>query len=311
MVGILAGNPVLVLFLVCGLGFALGRIKFGRSGVTMGPAAVLFVGLAVGSIDPALKLPQVVNILGLVLFMYSVGLGASTGFFAALNPRGLRDAGIAVLPLVLGAAATFVAALFIHLNGAPGAAIFTGSMSSSSGLAAILDAAKQSGAPATEAGRATVNYSIAYLDSIVGPMLVILLFVRLFRLDLKREAQTLPEYRKAMADLVTASIRVNRPEAKELRVDVLNKVNGQIAVVFGRVVRRGRPLIPTGDLTFQIGDVVVAVGPEDQIERVTAALGERLPDEVEHEQSELELRRVFVSRPEVAGVPLSKLDLPR
>ena len=311
VVGVLAANPVLLLFVVCGLGFAFGRVKFGHSRVSPGAAAVLFVGLAIGAIDPRLQLPQVVNMLGLVLFMYSVGLGASSGFFGALNRRGLRDTAIAILPLVLGAVATFVAAMLINQCGAPGAAIFTGSMSNSSGLAAILDAAKQSGAPDAAMTQATVNYSITYVASIVGPMLVIVAFLKLFRVDLQKEAQGLPEYRQAMAELVTTSIRVTNKDATKLNVDDLNKVDGQISVVFGRVVRHGHPLIPTGDLRFELGDVVVVVGTDEKLERVTKALGERLPVEVEHERTELELRRVFVSKSDVAGIPLYKLDLPR
>ena len=311
IVGALAGNPVLLLFVVCALGFALGRVKFGRSGIALGTASVLFVGLAIGAIDPRLQLPPVVNMLGLVLFMYSVGLGASVGFFAALNRRGLRDTAIAILPLVVGVIASAGAALLLGQRGASGAAIFTGSMSNSSGLAAILDAAKQSGASAAQLSQATVNYSITYIDSIIGPMLVILVFLKLFRVDLHKEAQTLPEYRNAMAELVTTSIRVTNPKAKNLTVDDLNKVDGQIAVVFGRVVRDGHPLIPTGDLKFQADDLVVVVGPEEQIERVCKALGERLPVEIEHERTELELRRVFVSNSDIVGLPLFKLDLPR
>lgn len=311
VVAVLSANPVLLLFIVCGLGFALGRVKFGRSGVSLGPAAVLFVGLAVGAIDPSMQLPPVVNMIGLVLFMYSVGIGASNGFFGALNRRGLRDTGVAVLPLVIGGAGTITAALAIGLRGAPGAAIFTGAMSSSSGLAAVLDAAKQAGEPTAAMSQATVNYSIAYIASIIGPMFVILVCLRLFRVDLRAEAQTLPEYRQAIAELITTSIRVTNPEAPSLTIDDLNKVNGQIAVVFGRIVRDGKPLIPTGDLRFQLGDIVVAVATEEHLETVTNALGERLPVEIEHERTELELRRVFVSNPEVAGIPLFKLDLPR
>ena len=306
-----ADNPVLLLFVVCGLGFALGRVRFGRTGISLGTASVLFVGLAIGAIDPRLQLPPIVNMLGLVLFMYSVGLGASVGFFAALNRRGVRDTAIAVLPLIVGVGATVAVALLLKQRGAPGAAIFTGSMSNSSGLAAILDAAKQSGASAVQLSQATVNYSITYIDSIVGPILIILVFLKLFRVDLHKEAESLPEYRNAMAELVTTSILVTQPEAKKLTVDDLNRVNGQIAIVFGRVVRKSHALIPTGDLRFELNDVVVVVGTEQQLERVTKALGERLAVEIEHERTELELRRVFVSKADVVGIPLLKLDLPR
>jgi uncharacterized transporter YbjL len=145
-----------------------------------------------------------------------VGLSASVGFFAALNRRGVRDTAIALLPLLVGAAATLLVAKWLGMGGAPGAAIFTGSMSNSSGLAAILDAAKQSGASSAQVSQATVNYSITYIDSIVGPIIVILLFLKLFKVDLHTEALSIPEYRQAMAELITTSIRVTHPGAEKL-----------------------------------------------------------------------------------------------
>ena len=46
MLDVLADNPVLTLFLVVGLGSALGLVPFGP--IRFGPAGALFVGLALG-----------------------------------------------------------------------------------------------------------------------------------------------------------------------------------------------------------------------------------------------------------------------
>ncbi len=306
----LATNPVLLLFIVCGLGYALGRVKIGRSGVTLGTASVLFVGLAVGAVDQRLHLPSIVNTLGLVLFMYSVGLSSATGFFGSLNRKGLRDVAIVVFPLLLGAMITVVAANVIGQRGGPGAAMFTGSMSNSSGLAAVLDSAKQFGATSDQLGRTTVSYSITYITSMLGPMLIIVFFQRLFKVDFLAEAKTMPEYERSMQELTTCSIRVTKPEATKLTVNDVSKVNGQIAVVFGRIVRDDAALIATAHLKFKLGDIAVVVGTDAQIQRVTETLGEQLPEEIEHEQTELELRRIFVSNSDIVGIPLEKLELP-
>lgn len=71
MTKILIDNPLLLLFLVAGIGYPLGRIKI--RGSSFGVAAVLFVGLAFGSLDPAMKLPEVIYMLGLSLFIYAIG----------------------------------------------------------------------------------------------------------------------------------------------------------------------------------------------------------------------------------------------
>src|SRR5512140_1856396 len=89
MIDLLLGNPLLLLFTVLVIGFPLGRIKLG--GISMGVASVLFAGLAVGALHPDMKLPELVYQLGLVLFVYTVGLANGAGFFASFRRRGLRD----------------------------------------------------------------------------------------------------------------------------------------------------------------------------------------------------------------------------
>ena len=64
-------------------------------------AAVLFIGLAIGALDPRLTLPPELISLGLILFVYSVGLASGPGFFASFSRSGLRDnlmvAGVPIL----------------------------------------------------------------------------------------------------------------------------------------------------------------------------------------------------------------------
>lgn len=72
MIDLLVANPLLLLFLVAGIGYPLGRIRIW--GNSLGVATVLFVGLAIGSLHPDLKLPEIVYMLGLAIFVYTIGL---------------------------------------------------------------------------------------------------------------------------------------------------------------------------------------------------------------------------------------------
>lgn len=73
----------MLLFAVSAVGYAIGRIKI--KGASLGVAVVLFVGLAVGVLDPEVKLPTVIFELGLVLFVYTVGLASGPGFVASMT----------------------------------------------------------------------------------------------------------------------------------------------------------------------------------------------------------------------------------
>ena len=89
LIEMLAEEPLLLLFLVAAVGWPLGRIPI--LGSRLGVAAVLFAGLAVGALDPRLRLPDIIYLLGLVLFIYPVGLSSGPTFFASFRRKGLRD----------------------------------------------------------------------------------------------------------------------------------------------------------------------------------------------------------------------------
>ncbi|MCJ7498026.1 MAG: transporter, partial [candidate division Zixibacteria bacterium] len=86
IIDLFATNQLILLFTVIGLGYLVGNIKI--FGFKLGVAAVLFVGIAFGAIDPRLSLPEYVYIFGLVLFVYAIGLQAGPGFFASFQKRG-------------------------------------------------------------------------------------------------------------------------------------------------------------------------------------------------------------------------------
>ena len=68
----LVANPVLLLFVVVAVGFAAGKIRIG--GFSLGIAAVLFAGIGMGALDDRFVLPDAFWVLGLALFVYTIGL---------------------------------------------------------------------------------------------------------------------------------------------------------------------------------------------------------------------------------------------
>jgi putative transport protein len=93
LVGALSGSPILTLFVVIGLGFLLGQASF--FGFRFGVAGVLFAGLIVGSWSPHITVPEIVPTLGLVLFVYAIGLSSGRAFFEAFRRQGYRDNALA------------------------------------------------------------------------------------------------------------------------------------------------------------------------------------------------------------------------
>src|SRR5688500_9666242 len=85
---LLEQSPMLALFAAIGLGYALGQISVG--GLALGVGAVLFAGLALGAIAPKSAPPGLVSSIGLVMFLYGIGIQYGRQFFAGLRGPGLR-----------------------------------------------------------------------------------------------------------------------------------------------------------------------------------------------------------------------------
>src|SRR5512140_2920006 len=115
LIDLFASSPLLLLFFIIGIGYLLGTIRV--FGFSLGPAAVLFTGLFVGAVDPRLRIPDLVYVLGLVLFVYTIGLQSGPTFFASFGKRALR-ANMVALALILAASLLSVLAWKVFgLNG--------------------------------------------------------------------------------------------------------------------------------------------------------------------------------------------------
>jgi len=130
----LTENPILTLFIVIGLGYLLGEISF--FGFRFGIVGVLFVGLAVGSLSPAISVPEVIPTLGLIIFIYTIGIQSGPEFFRSLRERGYRDSAFALVIVVLGAGVTLLVSRPAHLTRPRVAGLYTGAMTNTPALAA-------------------------------------------------------------------------------------------------------------------------------------------------------------------------------
>jgi putative transport protein len=92
-----------VIALVCGAGMALGIVKIG--GIRLGTAGVLFAGLVAGHLGKPVDQATLdfVKELGLVLFVFTIGLQLGPGFLAALREAGVRLNALAAGVVLVGA----------------------------------------------------------------------------------------------------------------------------------------------------------------------------------------------------------------
>ena len=159
-------------------GHALGTLKFRN--LSLGSSGILFVGMAIGSCGA--ELPEAIQSLGLMLFIYSVGTEAGPGFFAALRGSGIRLAVIGFCTVASGFIATVACGLWFGLEPSSIAGIFGGALTSTPALATALD-----GLLPEQAMLVTTAYGLAYPVGVVSVVLFIQSIGRIGHVDVRRE----------------------------------------------------------------------------------------------------------------------------
>ncbi len=292
-------EPLVLLFAVSAAGFLLGRLRLGS--FHLGVAAVLFVGLGVSALVPGAELPDLVPQLGLALFIYSVGISSGPGFFRSFRARGLRDAGLALGALGVGAAVAYALAGAHAGSLASAAGLFCGALTNTPALGAVVETLRSAGHDPRDA---VVAYSVAYPVGVLGVMAALWLVGRWAGQPQGRSRDEGPED----SALETAVVRLTAPDVLGQGAEaVRQRLGGHL--VFGRFRRDGQMGVVSDDTVFAPGDDVVIVGARDELPRLIRALGEVSTDRLDLDRRVVDFRRIFVSSSAVIGVPLHRLRL--
>ena len=130
----LESTPILALFLVIGAGYALGRISV--FGFSLGVGGVLFAGLALGAFAPGAVPPPMVGSIGLLLFLYGIGVQYGVQFFAGLRGAGQKHNLIAFAAVMGGLAVSVWGGQWIDISLRMASGVFAGAMTSTAALQA-------------------------------------------------------------------------------------------------------------------------------------------------------------------------------
>lgn len=313
-IDLLAANPVLLLFTVIGLGYLIGSVRL--FGFSLGVAAVLFVGMAFGAIDERLALPEYMYVIGLVLFVYAIGIQSGTGFFASFRKRGLRTNAVAVAILCAAAAVAVLLKSSLRLSAPSIAGIFCGALTNTPALAATVETiqsiSRDLPAPAAKllTNSPVVTYGLAYPFGVLGVLLWFFVFTKLFRIDFAREeAERAGE--RGSGTILSRTFRVTNPAVAGKRVGEVIALLGDPGFVLSRL-RHGESVSVVVPETFlSTGDEIVAVGGEVSLERARILFGEEAREQLPEQPAQITYRRIFVSNKEAIGKTIRELGLDR
>jgi putative transport protein len=292
IVDFLSKQPFLALFLVVALGYGIGSINI--KGFSLGVGAIIFSGLFIGAIAPKAQPPAMVGTLGLVMFLYGLGVQFGKQFFAGLSgATGRKYNLVALVALVSAAFITFLLLKVMNVSNPLMAGIFAGSGTNAASMQAAAEAA-QSNEPA-------IGYGVAYPFGLVGAILCMYIMQLIVKPDIDKVSG---------GGLERIEVEVKSPEvAGKTLGEIMQKLPPELKIL---VVRSGNEnrhpdpgmIIGTGDALF--------IGGKDKASLETAAkiLGEKVTGSVVNDRSSMDLLFVFVSNPKLIGTRLSDLKMP-
>lgn len=166
-------NILLSVFTIGFLGYMVGGIKL--RGVELGTAGILLVALVFGHFG--ISIPSAFKNMGLVCFVTSVGLVAGPNFFRNFKQNATSYVLIGLFIILSGAACCILITKFSGISPALAVGLLTGSLTSTPGLAAAIEAAGVNG------HLASIGYGIAYPFGVISVVLFVQLMPKFLKID--------------------------------------------------------------------------------------------------------------------------------
>ncbi len=292
----LQDNPVILLSLIVVIGFVIGRIRiFGFSFET---SAILLVAMFFGQYR--LDLPEEFQTLGLILFIYSIGLQAGPSIFNIGKKEGFQLNLIVLILISFSALFTTILARLFSLDMALAIGLFTGALTSTPGLAAGLEA---TGSSLTSAG-----YGLAYSFGVIGVIIYIRVLPYIIKANLEEEEKELTkEEIKERKKIIRKEVIITNEELDGKTLGDLNFFRTTNTII-SRILHQGKVLLPKNDTTLHLDDVVRIVGEENFVKATIPLLGketeEKFPD-----VSNFESNQFVLTNKEFVGKTIGDLNL--
>jgi putative transport protein len=268
MITTLHSDPMLVLFIILAVGALLGDISW--RGISLGMAGVFFVALLFGHFG--MSVPKAVQDLGLLLFVYAVGLQAGPRFFRMFRKQGYQFVVIGVAVALTGAIVIVGLASWLKLPDDLATGLYTGALTCTPALAAALDVFART-APTLSAS-VSVGYGVAYPFSLIGVVLLTALLPKFLKRDLHAEEKAwLAERQKELPMLIVRQFRITNQnmDGKSLREIDPHKL---AHVNITRIRRGDKVTMVSPDFVLKRNDIVMAVGPQREMEKIKLLLGD-------------------------------------
>lgn len=302
-------HSIFVLALAIAAGIFLGaKLKF--KGITLGITWILFCAIACShfgmTLDPLVE--SFAKDLGLILFVYSIGLQVGPGFFQSFGKGGLKLNMLAASIVLLGCITAFVIHVISGVDIATMTGVLFGAVTNTPGLGAaeqtFVDVMGESN-PNIASG-----YAMAYPLGVVGIIFSLLALRWIFRVKLDKEEEQVEAEKGEEQQIEHYDMLLTNPAIDGIRVRDLSLLTHVTLVVSRLLDKDGNEFMPDADTILHAGDKVRFVG-DVKNERTMMLLGEKTEIEWEAFEKDVHLvsRHIVVTKPKMNGKRICDLKV--
>lgn len=302
-------HSIFVLALAIAIGIFLGA-KLKIKGITLGITWILFC--AIGCSHFGMRLDPLVESfakdLGLILFVYSIGLQVGPGFFSSFGKGGMRLNILAACIVLLGCATAYL----IHLVSGTDIATMTGVLFGAVTNTPGLGAAQQTYQDLTGFANPDIasGYAMAYPLGVVGIIFSLLALRWIFRVKLEDEEEQVKAEKGEEQQVASFDMRLTNPQIDGIRVRDL-KLLTHVNIVVSRLLDiHGVESMPDADTILHVGDRVRMVG-DAKNERTIMLLGEKTEVAWDEKEKNMHLinRHIIVTKQKINGRRIGDLKV--
>ena len=302
-------KSAIVFCLVISIGLVLGHIKI--KGISLGIAGVLFSGILFGHYNFSVNshVLEFIREFGLILFVFTIGMQIGPSFGSSLKKQGLPLNVMAFVIVLLGALITAIISLYAGVSMPVAVGMFSGATTNTPSLGAATQAIKEMPNLGIEASKLpALGYAVSYPFGVMGIIITICLLKALFRVCLEDETKALAQLNKVgTKKLFHKNIDVRKLEVTGVPISNLPMIGSE--VVISRIHSRGTIGVANPDSRLCLGDIVLAVGNPEALERLTELLGIDSKIDLQKISGEIESRKYIITQPKIIGESPTSLNL--
>jgi len=285
-----------VLFVIITFGIIVGKIRY--KGFSLDSSAVIFVALLLG--HWGYKVPAEFQTLGLLLFIFTIGIQAGPGFLDAALSYGRLLVLISIAIIGTAALLAFGLIELFEVDVPVAVGVFNGALTSTPGLAAAFEA--------TQSPLTAVGYGLAYPVGVIGVILFVQLFPKVLKIDLKAEEKKyLEQLHDDHPELMNAVFEVTNENIDGKSIKVLNFRSITQAVI-SRVKSGTEVLAPTAETVLRMGDLIRVVGDKEALQRVSLLIGHRVEADLSFDDRYV-VNWLLVTNKKIVNKTLRELNL--